>query len=131
MATKQAASLICKTEPAVEAYKTALLKSVSGVTPALTICYNNLFEAEIKSCREDLTDPALPEKTRDTIKATLKAWERAHHLFLELAPVLLAELVSDIATQIEAEYRDEPIVRDDVPASLRRIDLFELLRHEC
>lgn len=121
--------LILKTESKIEQFKQDLFDSATGNTVLLTGCYNNWFDSQI-SMADVRADRGFRPETRKKMGHTHAAWKRAKELFVNIAPIVLAELVQEIAEQIKLEYQDvDAVTASDVPANLRNLDLFDLMEH--
>lgn len=121
--------LILDTESKIEEFKEKLYEQATDNTSLLTGCYVNWFDSEIRSANVRV-GRNVETRVRNSLDANGQAWKRAKELFVTLAPIVLAELTQDIATQIGLEYQNvDDLAAADVPANLRNLSLFELMEH--
>lgn len=128
-ATKPAAdNLALKTESRIEAYKQSMFDAVTAETEMLTVWYARFFESHSKAAKRDAN---IKTSNPEAFENAAAAWERARELFNTLTPVVLHELMQDIAAQVKAEFtgRNE-IASADVSAEIRTVNLIELSRYE-
>lgn len=120
---------IAQRQKKVEEFKDRLFEAASGNTALLTGCYSNWFDLKVRDEKSDIQRCEGSKGEKHAI-ATYEAWQRARQMFQDFVPIVLDELMKDIARQIELDYEKiDPLAAADVPAGLRNVDLFELMEH--